>query len=468
MLSARSYGFCIALLSVLILFSGGSCIRHAPESPASYKEGIDTLFTRAAALEALRTEVEEGAALTRLGHMDEGLEQIDNIISQLDGIRRFSEMDTWIIAIRRKINILQGLSGSSAQIAALSLRILSRLDDYSHDPDSYHDGSFREPDEDERPVYIDFYQAKCYAYLAEVYAGTDPREAERYLARLEQTDYGRTYDARIMMAPILCRLGQYDKMERIYREMDARRDPADTLSNPFLTMLHDRAVAAEAQGHASAALELWKRYDIIKGKIADKTISGKSILYAARYQSDKQRMALEEEQARRVRYYVLTWFLGGLALVFFLYILVAHFVRSRKEGEGEHKDAEKPLAPAKRPASMDDVELFEYLSEVIQREQLFLNPLLDRQTLMTRLGVSAHRVGSAFSKGSAFGSLPGYIRHLRLEYACSLLVSRPDLSVKSVGEASGFSNNSTFCSDFKKCYGVTPSDFRQDRGERPF
>ncbi len=575
MLSARSYGFCFALLSVLILLSGGSCTRHAPESPAPFKEGADTLFTRAAALEAmpyhrdraltiidsayiignisdftadllrmkvycqtldgmqldstlvigtrlmehdsvaldprkrfsvldllvnasrlanddeallewtsqkagvcrelgeemeaLRTEVEEGAALTRLGHMDEGLEQIDNIISQLDGIRRFSEMDTWIIAIRRKINILQGLSGSSAQIAALSLRILSRLDDYSHDPDSYHDGSFREPDEDERPVYIDFYQAKCYAYLAEVYAGTDPREAERYLARLEQTDYGRTYDARIMMAPILCRLGQYDRMERIYREMDARWDPADTLSNSFLTMLHDRAVAAEAQGHASAALELWKRYDIIKGKIADKTISGKSILYAARYQSDKQRMALEEEQARRVRYYVLTWFLGGLALVFFLYILVAHFVRSRKEGEGEHKDAEKPpLAPAKRPASMDDVELFEYLSEVIRREQLFLNPLLDRQTLMTRMGVSAHRVGSAFSKGSAFGSLPGYIRHLRLEYACSLLVSRPDLSVKSVGEASGFSNNSTFCSDFKNCYGVTPSDFRQDRGERPF
>ena len=27
---------------------------------------------------------------------------------------------------------------------------------------------------------------------------------------------------------------------------------------------------------------------------------------------------------------------------------------------------------------MDDVELFEYLSEVIRREQLFLNPLLDR------------------------------------------------------------------------------------------
>lgn len=414
--------------------------------------------------EALRTEVEEGAALTRLGHMDEGLEQIDNIIARLDGIRRFNEMDTWIIAIRRRINILQDLPGASGQIAALSLRILSRLDDYSHHPDEYRDGSFREPDELERPDYIDFYQAKCYAYLAEVYSGTDPKESERYISRLEQTRYGRTYDARVMIAPILCRLGRYDRMEQIYREMDERSDPADTLSNAFLTMLHDRAVAAEAQGHTTAALELWKRYDVIKGKIADRTLSGKSLLYAARYQSDRQRMALEQEQARREKYYLLTLFLGGLALAFFIYIVVTHARRNKKADAQEvHMQKMPPMAPAKQPAAMDDKELFRYFSEVIRREQLYLNPLLDRQTLMTRLGVSAHRVGAAFSKGSEYGSLPGYIRHLRLEYACSLLASRPDLSVKAVGEASGFSNNSTFCSDFKNCFGLTPSDYRQGK-----
>ena len=412
--------------------------------------------------EALRTEVEESAALTRLGHMDEGLEQIDHIIAQLDGIRRFNEMDTWIIAIRRKINILQELPGSSGQIAVLSLRILSRLDDYSQHPDEYRDGSYREPDNHERPDYIDFYQAKCYVYLADVYSGTDPIESERYISRLEQTRYGQTYDSRIMLAPILCRLGHYDRMERIYKEMDERAASADTLSKAFLTMLHDRAVAAEAQGNTAAALELWKRYDVIKGMIAERTITGKSLLYAARYQSDRQRIALEQELARREKFYVLTLFLGALALAFFIYIVIAHVRRNNKPVVQEITQ-EIPMTPAMPIAAMNDEELFRLLSEIIRREQLYLNPLLDRQALMTLMDVSAHRVGAAFSKGSEYGSLPGYIRHLRLEHACMLLVSRPDLSVKAVGVASGFSNNSTFCSDFKNCYGLTPSEYRQGK-----
>ena len=48
-------------------------------------------------------------------------------------------------------------------IECLSLRILTRLEDYSQYPGDYHDGSFREPDEEERPLYVDYYRSKCYA-----------------------------------------------------------------------------------------------------------------------------------------------------------------------------------------------------------------------------------------------------------------------------------------------------------------
>ena len=112
---------------------------------------------------------------------------------------------------------------------------------------------------------------------------------------------------------------------------------------------------------------------------------------------------------------------------------------------------------------MNDEELFLYISDMIRRESLYLNPVLDRQTLIKRLNVSTHRIGAAFSKGSGFGSLPGYVRNLRLEHACVLLTTRPDLSVRAIGEASGFSNNSTFCSDFKARYGITPSKYRQEK-----
>ena len=159
--------------------------------------------------------------------------------------------------------------------------------------------------------------------------------------------------------------------------------------------------------------------------------------------------------------------LATLALLLFLYIVISHLLRSRKARAQAVQEpavpSDKAQAPTKRPSEMDDEELFLYISELIRREELYRNPLLDRQTLIKRLGVSAHRIGAAFSKGSEFRSLPGYIRSLRLEKACELLVTCPDLSVKAVGEALGFSNNSTFCSDFKTRYGVTPSGYRREK-----
>ena len=415
--------------------------------------------------EALRTEAERGVVLARLGHTDEGLKLLEGIIDRLDGIRRFNEMDTWIVAVRRKISILESLPGSSGQIVTLSLRILSRLEDYARNPDIYQDGSFREPDDADKPAYIEFYQSKCYAKLAGAYAGTDPAEAKRYLAKYEQTDNGRSFTGRVMIAPILCRLGEFEKMEAIYQEMDARTEPSDTLTDTYLTMLHDRAVAAETLGRTDDALTLWKRYDALKGIIADRTMTGKTHLYSVRYQTEEQQRALEQEQARRKRLVAFNIILGILVLLIFLYLVFTRIRHGKKTPEPNQQGGDHPAgtvpAPAKQPADMNDEELFQYLSEVIRREQLYLNPLLDRQTLIKRFGVSAHRIGAAFSKGSKYQSLPGFIRSLRLEHACSLLVSHPEMSVKAIGEASGFSNKSTFCSDFKSFYGVTPSGYRQ-------
>ena len=158
----------------------------------------------------------------------------------------------------------------------------------------------------------------------------------------------------------------------------------------------------------------------------------------------------------------LTWGLGILSLALIIVIILPR-LRNRKKTKSEQPSIEEvPVSSQKLPSEMNNEELFQYLSEVIRREELFLNPLLDRQALIDRSGLSAHRIGAAFSKGSEYRSLPGYIRKLRLEHARSLLISRPDLSVKSVGEMSGFSNNSTFCSDFKNHFGITPSDYRQE------
>lgn len=181
--------------------------------------------------------------------------------------------------------------------------------------------------------------------------------------------------------------------------------------------------------------------------------------------TEQQRKAMEAEKVLRSRILVLSIFFGSVLFVFLFFWVVLRSKPTDTEG-WKHRlgPLDPPVLPPIKPSDMNDEELFLYLSDIIRREKLFLNPLLDRQAIIRRLGgLSAHRIGAAFSKGSEFHSLPGYVRNLRLEYACMLLVSHPDLSVKAVGEASGFSNTSTFCADFKTQYGITPSDYRQEK-----
>ena len=421
--------------------------------------------------EALRTEAYRGNALAHLGHIEEGLDMIDNVINSLDGIRKFNEMDTWIIAARRKINILDDLPGTNEQITALALRILNRLDDYSRNPRIYKDSSDREPEEDERPSYIEFYQSKCYAYLANAHAEKDPAEAKRYMAMYENTASGRSFMGRVMIAPILCKLGEYDKMEEIYSQMDANHYFKDSLNKEYLTMLHNRAEAAEAQGRTTDALTFWKRYDVLRGVSAERAGNGSQYLYASRYEADKLQEALKKEQAQKAKFIRLTWFLGIIILLFAIYLLLTQvFKRNKPAAEETSRQESTPIMPrvrAKTPSEMDDAELFTYIDSIIRRDKLYLDPLLSREILMSRIkGLSTHRIGTAFSKGSAFKSFPGYILNLRMEYAAELLRSHPDLNIKDVGEASGFANNSTFCTNFKACYGMTPSAYRKAQSEK--
>lgn len=110
---------------------------------------------------------------------------------------------------------------------------------------------------------------------------------------------------------------------------------------------------------------------------------------------------------------------------------------------------------------LSDEELFRHLHLIIKRERLFLDPDFDRQQLIDRVHLPAHRVGAAFSQGSEFDSLPDFIRDCRLEYARELIVSRPDLTFSEIVDASGFLHATTFSVDFKHKYGLTPTQYRE-------
>lgn len=119
--------------------------------------------------EALRSEAEIAVALTHTGHLQEGLAKIDSVIAALDGKRKFNELDASLIALKRKLGVLSE-AGRHADIIPVAQSMEDRLADYEQHPDDYRDGTYREPADEDRPGYIDFYRNRAYGYLAEAYA----------------------------------------------------------------------------------------------------------------------------------------------------------------------------------------------------------------------------------------------------------------------------------------------------------
>ena len=234
-------------------------------------------------------------------------------------------------------------------------------------------------------------------------------------------------------------------------------------------------------------------YSIMKGKYNE---------YAARYHDQEQKLEIAQMNAESQRKTIIIWaavIIIMLISIFAIKLLYQWRVIRRKNhvlveqigeaiaykekyeaiaDDGKSSDAKHEQAVPVMPAStamesdllsLDDIsndELFRRLRHAIKREHLYLDPRLDRQKVMDIFQLSRRRVGAAFAQGSEFASLADFIRDCRLEYSCNLLVTRPDLSIKEVAAKSGFNYASTYSSDFKNRYTMTPSNYRELKAKK--
>ena len=427
--------------------------------------------------EALRTEAEIGFSLAKLGEEERGLAKISGVIGALDEQRHFSEMDACIIALKRKINLLDILNRPESTIP-LAQRIIEKIDDYREHRDEYADDSYRLPPSDEQFYrYCNFYTAQANCFLAEAYANMGQNDTARYyLSLFEDSDYGKSFSGRMMASNTWFVLGDYDKMLAIYDIADTRLG-TDTMNQDFSAMLYNRAVAAEATGDYQTATSYWHRYEKIKQTLDRKQQEGLAYHYAARYKLQEERMNTEHQQAKAKHNEILAW--AGFILVilsagFIIRLLIQHHAIDRKNRVlteqmmesmrykkeiNNNSQLQTPLSTLKTQDvdKLNDEQLFDYLSDVIRNEELFLNQSFSRQVLIDRFHINERRIGAAFS---CCDGLPDFIRDLRLEYACQLITDNPEMSISDVATASGFSNLTVFGRDFKRKYEVTPTYFR--------
>ena len=270
-------------------------------------------------VEALRTEAEVGVILAYLGREEEGLQKLDDVIKQLDGVRKFNEMDACIIALRRKVDVLQ-LFERFAEIIPIANKIIEKTNDFEQHRDEYHDGSFREPSAANVPDYCEFYRVKAFAYLARSYAETDDvKNARYYLDFFENSKYGKSFDGRMMISLTWFKLGDYDKMNAVYDDYEKKQD-GDTISETYSTILYHRAVAANERGEYIKAYDYMKRNAELNQLINSQLQESKAQEYAARYRAQEQQMEIERNaiQNRMQNIIIVTLFVA-LVLIIFIY-----------------------------------------------------------------------------------------------------------------------------------------------------
>lgn len=351
---------------------------------------------------ALRTEAEIGAALCTMDKYDEGMAKMDSVIARLSEKGSFDELDALIIALKRKIVILAS-HDKYAETLPLARRIIERLDDYEANPDNYHDGSHREPkNEQKRADYICFYREQAKSFIAAAFSA----------------------------------LGEHGNMLTAFNLIE--RGVRDAMAREHIARYNALQQQMEAERQQTKA----DRVSLISvgvGIIALLFLVFAVIVVSKNRAINHKNSVLVQQISEAMDYKKKYW---------------------------EEKIAQKQAADTELN-TLTDEQLFQRIHEIIIRERLFLDPKFERQTIMDRFNLSKERVGTIFSKGSQHGKLTSYIQQQRLEYAAKLLVEHPDMSIIQIASDCGFSSNTYFCDRFRKHFGMRPSDFRKASSHQP-
>lgn len=374
---------------------------------------VAVCHAQGAETEALRNEAEVGALLYCMGQQEQGMARLDSVLALLDDAQHFNELDALIIASKRKIAVLSE-EGCYVEMLPLASRIVDRLNDYEQNPEAYNDSTYRQPlDSADRAEYIDFYRSQAQSYMTTAYAalGEHQSMAEAY-EHLSHT---------VRDAAIREHLSRYHALEQqwLYQQAEDRSHLMLLISLASTGCLLIIIFFTVYIFYQNRRIKQRNRALI---RVIDESIKFK-----------EEYLVRQDEQ---------------------------HDVASTQP------DGSNPLPSEGDASALSDAALFQYLSSVILSEQIYLDPQFDRQAACHRFGLTEHRVGAAFARGSRFGSLPAFIRDLRLSHACQLLRQHPAMPIGEVAMRSGFSNHRSFSTDFRRFFGLSPTEYRR-QASRP-
>jgi AraC-like DNA-binding protein len=104
-------------------------------------------------------------------------------------------------------------------------------------------------------------------------------------------------------------------------------------------------------------------------------------------------------------------------------------------------------------------ELFRTINATIRKERLYANVDLMREDIMQLFNIGRHRLNDLLTTFADGMSFPQYINAIRMEEAYVLLTNHPEMTITEVARQVGFTAPN-LREQFKRCYGVTPAEYR--------
>jgi len=221
-------------------------------------------------------------------------------------------------------------------------------------------------------------------------------------------------------------------------------------------------------------VELWRPY-ILRGIYY--TWLAYTLLAAYNLRSVFKRLFTKELSTRRVDIWLLSifigncaiWFaynfagltsyiLGALLFSFMLYILILFLIFNRKKDFVETKTTES-YKDKKIDDSIAKV-LVNNLTSMMEDERLYTNPNLKIQDVADRLKISKHTLSQLLNDNLGKG-FPQFLNEYRINESKKLMLTKPELTLESIGYDCGFNSKSTFYATFKKVTNTTPAKYQK-------
>ncbi|MBQ7682873.1 MAG: AraC family transcriptional regulator, partial [Bacteroidaceae bacterium] len=234
------------------------------------------------------------------------------------------------------------------------------------------------------------------------------------------------------------------------------------------------------------------------GHVSLSTLQNAEILYSIwgrEYFDAEKTIENKDQQIKRVNIY---W--GILSLIFFFLLLIsaqyAYFNKVLRQkydilyrnAVREHQtwlsqQAESRPTEASLPASSSEPSetafaenarwkaLYARLLQIMENEQLYVDPAMDRQQVARHLGTNEHYLSECISHLSGYPNFSAWLASYRINHVLQLIEENPAQNVEQLYLLSGFVSHTTFTRHFRTHTGMTCKQYlmmrQKGRSEEP-